>query len=395
MPLSAVSIRRAVLAGTPCRLSDALGLYLLVRAGGRAWWRFDYRIHGTRKTISLGTYPEVTLEHAREKRLDARRLVARGIDPSGHRKAQRVSDDAGVTFDAVAAEWLAKQASGWSPATAAKAGYHLGLLSPYLGQTHVGEVDAPMLLQALRVWDSRAKHDTAHALRQRAGQVIRYAIATGRASRDPSADLRGALTPLVHRHHSAITDPKGIGALLRAIDGYSGHVTVLRALQLLPLLFVRPGELRLALWEEFDVDSTAAPVWRIPAGRMKMRRPHVVPLATQAVTLLRDLARHTGKTPRLFPSLRSSAYSISENTLNAALRRMGYAADEMTAHGFRAIATTRLNELGWRPDLIERQMAHRERSAVRAAYHRAEYLDERRVMMQAWADHLDVLRAQV
>jgi integrase len=390
MPLSAVAIRRAVTAGTPCRLTDALGLYLLVRPCGRAWWRFDYRIHGTRKTLSMGTYPEVTLEEARARRLDARRLVARGIDPSGYRKAQRVSDDAGVTFDAVAAEWLALQAKTWAPATAAKAGYHLGLLSPYLGQTHVGEVDAPMLLQAVRVWDSRHKHDTAHALRQRAGQVIRYAIATGRAVRDPSADLRGALTPLVHRHRAAVTDPKGIGALLRAIDGYGGHITVVRALQLLALLFVRPGELRLALWDEFDVDHA---VWRVPAERMKSRRPHVVPLATQAVTLLRDLARHTGRTPRLFPSLRSSAYSISENTLNGALRRLGYADDEMTAHGFRAAATTRLNELGWRPDVVEAQMAHRERSAVRAAYHRAEYLEERRTMMQAWADHLDELRA--
>ena len=260
---------------------------------------------------------------------------------------------------------------------------------PTLGKLAVDAISSPDLLAALRRIEAKGAHETAHRTKARCGQVFRYAIATGRALRDPSADLRGALAPAVSVPRAAITDPKRIGELLRAIDGYTGAGATLAALRLAPLVFVRPGELRKAEWSEIDLQAAE---WRIPAARMKMREEHIVPLSTQAVSVLREIQALTGDGRFVFPSIRVKSRAMSDNTINAALRRLGYSTEEMTGHGFRALASTRLNEMGWPPDVIERQLAHAERDKVRAVYNRAQYLTERRKMMQAWADYLAALR---
>lgn len=295
------------------------------------------------------------------------------------------------TFQAVADEWMAQQKPKMAKATYDKAMWMLAdLVYPWLGKRPISEIDAPELLAVLRRIEERGANETALRTKQRCGQIFRYAIATGRAKHDPSGDLRGALAPPVTKSRAAITDPQKVGELLRAIDGYSGSFSVICALRLAPMLFVRPGELRHAEWAEFDLDQG---LWRIPAEKMKMRDEHLVPLPDQALAILRDLLPLTGPDGYLFPGERSASRPMSENTVNAALRRLGYDKDTMTGHGFRAMASTRLNELGWSPDVIERQLAHAERNKVRAAYNRAQYLPERQKMMQAWADYLDGLKA--
>ena len=271
-----------------------------------------------------------------------------------------------------------------------KSEWLLSTVWPWLGALPITQIDAPALLSTLRRIEARGAHETAHRTKEKCGQVFRYAIATGRATRDPSTDLRGALAPIVSTSRAAVTDPGQVGDLLRAIDGYSGQFITRCALRLAPLLFVRPGELRHAEWSELDLDAA---MWRIPAGKMKMREGHVVPLAPQAVAILRELHRLTGRGRYCFPSLRTPDRPMSENTINAALRRLGFDKDTMTGHGFRAMASTRLNEMGWAPDVIERQLAHAERNKVRAAYNRAQYMAERKTMMTAWADYLDALRS--
>ena len=263
---------------------------------------------------------------------------------------------------------------------------------PYIGSRPIAKLSAVDVLKVLKRIEGRGIHETAHRTRQRCAQVFRYAVQTARAERDPTVDLKGALAPVAKEHHAAITEPARIGELLRAIDGYAGHVVTAYALKLAPLLFVRPGELRHAEWPEFDLDS-AEPLWRIPAEKMKMREQHIVPLATQALGLVRELQSVTGRGRYVFPSLRSGSRPMSENTVNAALRRLGYSTDEMTGHGFRSLASTCLNEQGYHPDLIELQLAHTERNQIRAAYNKAQRLPERRKMMQAWGDYLDGLRA--
>jgi len=390
MPLTDTAIRNAKPGENPVKLFDGGGLYLLLNPNGSRWWRFDYRFAGKRRTLSMGVYPAVGLKQARDKRDAARKQLAAGIDPGLVRKAERSAD--ADSFEAVAREWHAKRAPGWAPGHAEKV---IGRLErdvfPWLGARLVGEVKAPELLTVLRRIETRGALELAHRAHQNCGRVFRYAIATGRAERDPAADLRGALPPAKENHHAAITDPKDIGALLRAIDGYRGSFVTQCALRLAPLTFVRPGELRKAEWSEIDL---AAAEWRIPAERMKMRAIHIVPLSVQAVGILRELypLTGTGPGPYLFPGLRPPTRPMSENTVNAALRRLGYAKDEMTGHGFRSMASTLLNEQGWHRDAIERQLAHGERDAVRAAYNYAEHLPERRRMMQAWADYLDGLK---
>lgn len=336
----------------------------------------------------MGVYPAVGLKQARDKRDAARKQLAAGIDPGLARKAERSAD--ADSFEAVAREWHAKRAQGWAPGHAGKV---LGRLErevfPWVGARPAGEVKAPELLAVLRRIETRGALELAHRAHQICGQVFRYAIATGRAERNPATDIRGALPPAKQRHHAAITDPKDIGALLRAIDGYRGSFVTQCALRLAPLTFVRPGELRKAEWLEFDLDAAE---WRIPAERMKMRATHIVPLSRQAVEVLRELYPLTGSGRYVFPSERTRDRPMSENTVNAGLRRMGYAKDEMTGHGFRSMASTLLNEQGWHRDAIERQLAHGERDAVRAAYNYAEHLPERRRMMQAWASYLDGLK---
>ena len=373
----------------PYKLADGRGMYLLVTPSGARWWRFDYRRPGTgkRNTLSLGTFPEVSLKRARERRDEARTLLAEGIDPGQQRQTEREAK--ADTFHAIAAEWLERQRQRLSPVTFRKVQWMLSLV-PDLHARPAAELNPPEVLRALRKIEARGTHDTAHRVKQAIGQVMRYAIATGKAERDPAADLRGALAPAVTTSRAAVTDPAAVGDLLRALDTYTGQPTTAAALQLAPLLFVRPGNLRAMEWAELDLDAA---VWRIPAGKMKMREAHTVPLATQAVAILRELQPLSSRSRYVFPSLRSADRNMSENTINAALRRLGFDKDTMTGHGFRAMASTLLNEMGWPPDVIERQLAHAERNKVRAAYNRAQYLDERTRMMQAWADYLDGLRA--
>jgi integrase len=390
--LTATAIRNAKPGDKVQRLFDGRGLYLEITPAGARYWRLKYRHAGKEKRLALGVFPVVSLAEARRLREDARKVLSEGRDPSAERRADKVravlSNE--TTFQGVAGQWLASQRKSMAPITYAKAERTLeGKVYPWLGERPIAEIDAPEILAVLKRIESAGAHETAHRVKARIGQVFRYAIAHGTATRDPSADLRGALAPVVSRSHAAVTDPAAVGDLLRALDGYEGQLPTRCALRLAPLLFVRPGELRHAEWAEFDLDGA---LWRIPASKMKMKEAHAVPLSTQAVAILRELQPLTGRGRYLFPGLRTASEPMSENTVNAALRRMGFDKDTMTGHGFRAMASTRLNELGWAPDVIERQLAHNERNKVRAAYNRAQYMAERKKMMQAWADYLGALR---
>ena len=392
MALTDTAIRNAKPKAKPYKLADGAGLYLEVMPTGARYWRMRYRLAGKDTRLAFGVYPEVTLAEARGRRDDARRLLREGRDPGAERRSARLTAKlaAGTTFEGVANEWLATQKRKLTPATYDKAERILKAnVFPWLGDRPIGDIDAPEVLAVLKRIEARGANETAHRVKARIGQVFRYAIAHGTATRDPSADLRGALAPVVSRSHAAVTDPAAVADLLRALDGYAGQMVTRCALRLAPLVFARPGELRNAEWSEVDLDAAE---WRIPAGKMKMREAHVVPLSTQAVAILRELQPLTGKGRYLFPGIRTYTEPMSENTVNAALRRMGFDKDTMTGHGFRAMASTRLNEMGWAPDVIERQLAHAERNKVRAAYNRAQYIAERKKMMQAWADYLDALR---
>jgi len=377
------------------RLSDGRGMYLEISPTGGKWWRFKYRLDGKEKRISLGVYPDVGLADARDKREEARRLVAAGIDPTEHRKAAKVAlvESTENTFEAIAREWFGLFSKPWAPGHSDKIIRRLELnVFPWIGTRTIKAITAPELLAVLRRIESRGANETAHRALQVCGRVFRFAVATGRAERDPTRDLSGALAPTKEKHLATITDPEEVGALLRAIDSYEGAWITRCALRLAPLVFVRPGELRQAQWAEFDFEKSE---WRIPATRMKMRVQHIVPMSTQAIAVLRDLQPLTGRFAFAFPGVRSRFRPMSENTITAALRRMGYSGQDMTGHGFRSMASTLLNEQGWNRDAIERQLAHGERDAVRAAYNYAEHLPERRRMMQAWADYLDQLRSNV
>jgi integrase len=362
-----------------------------VAPGGGRWWRFKYSLAGREKLLSLGTYPDTGLGSARQRRDDARQLVADGIDPSVKRQEAKAA--LANTFEGIAKEWLELQRKKLSARTfEKKAGWFKDFLYPYIGRQPITSVTAQDLLRALKRIEVRGLHETAHRARSNAGNVFRYAIATGRAERDVSADLRGALAPVVTTNRAAITEPARVGELLRKIHAYRGQPATEAALKLAPLVFVRPGELRGAEWSEFSLDG-AHPEWRLPARRMKMDEEHIVPLARQAVAILRELEPITGGGRFVFPSLRGGHRPISENTINVALRALGYAGNEMTGHGFRAMASTLLNEQAVAPDVIELQLAHAERNEVRSAYNRATRMPERRKMMQQWADYLDGLRA--
>jgi integrase len=393
MPLSDTAIRKAKPADKAQRLFDSGGLYLEISPAGGKWWRLKYRFGGREKRLSLGTYPDTDLADAREKRDAARKLLAAGTDPGAQRRAEKAAgaERAANSFAVVAEEWLAKQATKMAPATYEKARWTFDtLVNPWMGHRPISEIEPPELLKVLQRIEERGAHETAHRTKQRCAQIFRYAIATHRAKHNPASDLKDALTPVTVKHRAAITDPLRVGELLRAIDGYTGSIVVRSALKLAPLLFVRPGELRKAEWSEFNLDAAQ---WRLPASKMKMREEHIVPLPAQAVTILRELEPLTGRGQYVFPGERSRERSMSDAAVNAALRRMGFDKDTMTGHGFRAMASTRLNEMGWSPDVIERQLAHAERNKVRAAYNRASYMAERKKMMQAWADYLDGLRA--
>lgn len=400
--LTPSAVQNAKPQAAPYKLRDERGMYLLVQPNGSRWWRMDYRRPGSgkRNTLSLGTFPDVSLKRAREKRDEARTLLADGIDPGEKRKAESTANP--DTFAAIAREWLSQTEAKRVESTNKTIRERMEAdLFPWLGTRPIASITAPELLATLRRVEARGSLIVAKRLRQVAGQVFRYAVATGRAERDPSGDLRGALkSPGAERHHAALTSPADVGELLRAIDGYTGSPITRAALLLSPLLFVRPGELRAAEWTEFDLDACE---WRIPAAKMKMRAAHIVPLSSQAVAILRDLHPLTGgaivgkpDAPRyVFPGARSRLRPMSNNTVNASLRRIGYTGEQMTAHGFRATARTLLAELGWMPDAIERQLAHKASGPLGTAYDRAQFLAERRKMMQAWADYLDSLRTNL
>lgn len=393
MALTDTAVRAAKPREAPYKLADAGGLYLLVNPTGSRLWRLKYRHAKREKLLALGAYPAVTLADARSRRDEAKVLLAKGDDPSiAKQDAKRLSEaSAATSFRVIAEEYLDKlRREGRASATINKTEWLLSLVFPVIGSRPIRDIAPPQVLDALRAIERRGRHESARRARSTVGAVFRFAIASARADIDPTYSLQGALTSPKVRHRSAIVEPVALGAMLRAIEGFEGQPTTLAALRLMAILFPRPGELRLARWVEFDMEKA---VWTIPGDRTKMRRPHRVPLPTQALAILADLREISGSGKLLFPSVRTVARPISENTLNAALRRLGYAKDEATSHGFRASAATLLNESGkWNPDAIERQLAHVESNDVRRAYTRGEHWDERVRMMQWWADHLDVLR---
>ena len=393
MPLSDVKIRNSKPTEKQIKLFDNNGLFLLVTPAGGKLWRFKYRYDGKEKLLALGLYPEISLADARIRRDEARQQLAHGIDPSAVRKAQKEAATSEVeTFEVIAREWHTKFKPTWVPSHAEKLLTRLERdVFPYLGTRPIKEIKAPELLTVLRRIESRGALETAHRIRIICGQIFRYAVATGRSERDPSADLKGALPPVKTINRAAIVEPKKVGELLRAIDGYQGGFVVQCALKFAPLVFVRPGELRHAEWSEINFENAE---WNIPPGKMKMKEPHLVPLSKQALAILEELKKLTGASRYVFPSGRSFTRPMSDNAILAALRRMGYDKDTMSGHGFRAMARTILDEvLQVRPDFIEHQLAHSVRDPNGRAYNRTAHLAERRKMMQLWADYLDGLKA--
>jgi integrase len=393
MPLTDTAIRRAKAQKKPHKMFDSGGLFLLVTPTGGKWWRFKYRFNNKEKLLSLGTYPDVSLKDARDRRDQERKKLASNVDPAANRKAVKAAwaDNQANSLEVVAREWICKQSAIWAASNTKKITGQLELnIFPWLGDHPIADITAPELLSVLRRTEARGAIHTAHKILQTCGQIFRYAIATGRAMRDPAADLRGALQPMKSGHFAAVTDPKAIGSLLRILQDYQGSVIVRCALRLAPLVFVRPGELRKAEWKEINFEKAE---WSIPAERMKMREPHLVPLSRQAIEILKELHPMSGRSAYLFPSPRSNQKPMSDNAILSALRRMDISKDEMTGHGFRAMARTVLDEvLHVRPDYIEHQLAHAVRDPNGRAYNRTAHLPERRKMMQKWSDYLDKLK---
>ncbi len=393
MAMSDAAIRSAKAGAAQFKLYDEGGLFMIVKPSGGKLWRLKYRHVGKEQQLTIGRYPEVGLKEARARRDEARKIIAKGGNPAFEKKRAAVaaSANAANTFSAIAEELIAKrEREGLKDITTGKARWLLSLLDPDLGQRPIAEIEPYELLDALKTVESSGRLETAKRLLAFASRVFRYGVATTRVKHNIAADLQGALVAPKVKHHAAIIDPKGVGALLRAIDGFEGQPVTLWALRLAPHVFVRPGELRQAEWSEIDLDGA---VWRIPGSRMKMRREHVVPLSTQAVAILTEARGVTGGGRFVFPGQRTPKRPMSENTLNAALRRLGYSTDEMTSHGFRSTASTLLNESGkWSVDAIERALAHGDTDNVRAAYHRGAHWQERVKMAQWWSNHLDGLR---
>lgn len=407
MALTEIRIRTLKPRATLYRVADGKGLCLEVTPAGSKLWRYRYRHANKATMVSFGAWPEVSLASAREQHMEARAVLRLGVAPAAERQATKARTLAatGNTFGAIAAEWFTKQARGMSPATQKKARRHLGLPNPRpesgnrrlkplvpasFALRPIKDIAPPDVLAILRPVEAAGTMETAHRMRQRISHVFCYAIATGRADRDPTTDIRGALGPVSHTPRAAITDPQAMSKLLRALDRYDGKPATRAALRLAPLLFVRPGELRAMEWAEID---WSAGEWRIPGSKMKMGREHLVPLSSQAITILQELHELTGDQRFAFPGAHSAEKPMSDGAVNKALRLLGYEREEMTGHGFRAMASSRLNEMGWSPDVIERQLAHVERNKVRAVYNRASYMAERHEMMQAWGNYLEALKA--
>ncbi|NMV42056.1 tyrosine-type recombinase/integrase [Ralstonia insidiosa] len=400
MPLTDVAVRNATPRDKPYRLADAAGMYLEVMPNGSKYWRLKYRFAGKEKRLAIGIYPSVSISDARRKRDEARLKLADGIDPAETKKAEKRAQRQSVanSFQAVALEWYAKYAPSWSDIYQTKVLKRLQQhIFPWLGSRPIGELKPVDVLEVVRRAENRGHLETAHRIRKITGQVMRYGVATGRAERDITTDLKGAIAPVQRQHLGAITDPSKVGDLLRAIDRYTGTYIVVCALRLSPLVFQRPGELRKAEWSEFDLHSGT---WEIPSARMKRRKAqkeagesHIVPLSKQAVTVLLQLQEVTGTKKHLFPNVRRPTHYMSENTLNDALRSLGFDGKTMTGHGFRAMARTILDEvLEHPPHIIEAQLAHTVRDPLGRAYNRTKHLSQRRAMMQRWADYLDELK---
>jgi integrase len=384
--------RKSAKPGSPYKLSDGRGLYLLVLPDGLKLWRVNTRLHGKQRTFALGAYPDVPLKGARAKCREILSKVAEGIDPVQAKRAEalRKAVAAANTFKAVAKDYVDSRRDELDEVTIRKAEWLADKLSEKIGRLPITAISPQELLAALQIEQNKGNRETARRMRSFAGRVFRYAIVTGRADRDPSQDLKGAIKAPRVTHRAAILDPTRVGELLRSIDGYTGHLATRLALQLAPHVFVRPGELRNAEWGEIDLDHT---VWVIPAEKTKMKKEHRVPLSRQALAILNEAKGLTGKGRLVFPSPSASDKPLSENTFNKVLRTLGYASDEMSAHGFRSTASSLLNESGkWSPDAIERALAHGDADGVRAAYNRGEYWKERTAMAQWWSDYLDTLK---
>ena len=393
MALTDTVIRNAKPGVKPWKLSDEKGLFLLIQPSGGKLWRFKYRIAGKEQKLSVGLYPDVSLKEARNRRDEARAMVAAGADPAAAKREEKLEAElqGANTFASIADEYLSKSSrEGREAVTINKSRWLLGLFSPGVRNAPIASITPAQLLSSLKAVEAKGHLETARRMRSLAGRIFRYAVATSRADSDPSAVLRGALTTPKVKHHSAIVDPKRVGELMACIDAYSGSPLVRIALQLTPHVFVRPGELRAAEWSEFSLGSA---VWTIPAAKMKMRQAHRVPLSRQVIAILESATTLTATQKYVFSSLYSGVRPMAENTINMALRRMGFGKDEMTAHGFRAMASTLLNESGkWSPDAIELALAHDIGSSVRGTYHRGAHWAERVAMAQWWSDHLDELR---
>lgn len=389
--LTVFQVKSAKCESAPFKMTDGGGLYLYVGKSYKSW-RYDYRFLGKRKTLSFGTFPEVSISIARKQHFEARRKLADGIDPA-EEKQESKRETFGFTtncFERLAWEWFERQRGRWTHGHARTVKSRLEQnVIPWIGNRPVGEILPQEILGLCRNIEQRGAIETAHRVKSICSQVFRYCVALGLCAGDPCRDLCNALTPYRSKHMPAITDQRQVGELMRAIDGYQGSNITRIGLQLAPLLFVRPGELRYAEWSEINFSDA---IWKIPAAKMKMREAHIVPLSRQALEQLNQLYRFTGDGKYLFPSMRAEDRPMSDNTILSALRRLGFSNQEMTVHGFRGMASTLLHELGWRSEVIERQLAHSDRNSIRAAYNHAEYFLERRELMQFWADYLDVLR---
>ena len=396
MSLTDIKIRNSKAKAKPYKLADEKGLYLLIMPEGAKYWRLKYRFMGKERALALGVYPEVSLSDARDRRSLARKQLANDIDPGiAKQVTKRATQTAAEnTFEAVGREWFSKYSARWVKTYSSKI---LGRLEndifPWIGKSPISEITAPQLLSVLRRIEARGALETAHRNHQCCSNICRYGIATGKCERDPAADLRGALPPTKVKHRATILEPARLGELLIAIQGYQGYFVTKCALALSPLVFVRPGELRNAEWSEINLETGE---WHISAEKMKMRQPHIVPLSKQAIQILQELYPLTGQGKYLFAGCRIKTRPMSDNTLNAALRQLGYDATQLTAHGFRATARTLLDEvLKFRPDIIEHQLAHAVKDPNGRAYNRTSHLEDRRTMMQKWADYLDELKKKL
>lgn len=391
MALTDTVIKNSRFSGKQIKITDEKGMYLLVSNSGK-YFRMDYRFGGKRKTLAIGVYPETSLKEARIKRDNARKLLSDNIDPMEVKKTKKQSiyEDSTNNFYSVACEWYEKFKPKWSEKHAEKKWRFLEKdIFPYVGSKPIKNITAKDILTLLERIQNRGAIDIAHRINGICGEIFLYGIRTNRCENNPTSGLTKALTPKVNKHMACITEPSKLKGLLLAIENYEGEIVTRHALKLAPYVFLRPGELRQAEWSEIDLGNA---IWKIPAGKMKMKKPHMIPLSKQVVQIFKDIMPLTGRWKYVFPSLRSKDRPMSDNTLNAALRRMGFTKEEMTAHGFRGVASTLLHENGFNSLYIETQLAHSESNKVKAAYNHAEYMEERTNMMQWWADYLDEVK---